>query len=597
MMDWERQIMKKVFKKAISLILSLHIVFTSVGLVAVHAKSAEVPDDGNYFRCDWFDDSFVYPYDYDDSYFNGSAFQYNHPLALYALCASMASFSSFDTEHKDKNIAELLENSGFAVQSYGYDTEGYDTVGVAFGRRKITVGSDAYTVIVVAVRSGNYGMEWGGNMRIGTGENHLGFDLAKQLVIKYLNEYIASNPVSGKVKMLITGYSRGASIANLLAAELNDGRYVQSLHQLTDSIRTLDLTADNLYSYTFEAPKCTKAENAHSSVYSNIFNFINPNDYVPKFVMSSWNFTHYGLEYRFSSADNCSDYDAYYDALCTEFDSMMQVNGVKAKDCFYDENSSISVHSTWDFLFNKFATSLVPSQEDYADKYENGLVVLAGQFLGKKLGGRDIAKTAGVCALALTIAFIPSNYKIIQSEGFKEYLTQKISESDAGANLSDSDIANMLDFLLLFLDLLHDNTHNMLSLFRQIKTLIYVHQPYTALSWLRSMNEEQIAMLNQNEVSPLTLSTPSLTAQHKVNYKIEAIYDKKLGTVAWKSENPDIAYVNSNGIVTGGREGVTTVTATLIGKDGTVLDTASAKITVSMNAVQVALYKTKQLFE
>lgn len=588
--------MKGIFKKSVSGLLSLIIIFSTVGIFPVSAKKDDVETDADTFRCDWFSDSFIYPFEYDDSYFDGSSFDYNHELATYALCVSMASFGSFDEEHKDGNISDILQKCGYEVTSYGYDTEGYDTVGVAFGRREINIGNEPFTVVIVAVRSGNYGMEWGGNMRIGMGENHLGFDLSKQLVIKYLNEYIAENPIDGKVKMLISGYSRGASIANLVAAELNDGRYVNSLKNKENSLRTLDLTADNLYTYTFEAPRCTKDENAHDSVYSNIFNFVNPNDYVPKFVMSEWGFTHYGAEYNFPSADNCEDYDAHYTALCNEFDSMMKSNGVKAKDCFYDEESSISVNSTWDYFFNKFATTLIPSREDYVEKYENGIVTIAGQYLGQKLGGLDAAKTAGACFVALAIALIPSNYEKIQSDGFKTYLAEKISESDAGAYLSDDEIANMLDLIISFIELVHDNTHNLLSLFKQIKTVIYVHQPYTALSWMRSLTEDDIKSINKDEAAPLKLSTPSLSALHKVNYKIEAEYDKSLGTIVWSSDNPEVASVSDNGVITGGREGTAEVTATLVSADGEVIDSESAVVTVSMNVVQVALYNTKKLF-
>lgn len=44
----------------------------------------------------------------------------------------------------------------------------------------------------------------------------------------------------------------------------------------------------NIYVYTFEAPQCTKKNGVDDSIYGNIVNIMNPNDYVPKFVMKDW---------------------------------------------------------------------------------------------------------------------------------------------------------------------------------------------------------------------------------------------------------------------------------------------------------------------
>ena len=60
------------------------------------------------YQCDWFDESLFYPYEYEDEWFSGSAYEYCHELALLALNVSMASFNSFDNADRDGNIEKML---------------------------------------------------------------------------------------------------------------------------------------------------------------------------------------------------------------------------------------------------------------------------------------------------------------------------------------------------------------------------------------------------------------------------------------------------------------------------------------------------------
>lgn len=554
-----------------------------------------VSDNTGTFRCDWFDESITYPYTYSDEWFSESSYDYNHDLATLSLCFSMASFESFNEEKPDENIRLMLEECGFDVQSYGYDTEGYDTVGVAFGKKAVSYNGTDYTLIIAAIRSGNYGMEWGGNMRIGTGVNHKGFDMAKELILQYLNDYITRNEIGENVKLLIPGYSRGASIANLTAASLDDGSYVNSLAGETDNIASLRLSKDNLYTYTFEAPQCTKSKDATDVVYSNIFNIVNPNDYVTKFVMDDWGFSYYGIEYSLPCAESCNTYNYYYKKICTEFDSMMSETGKKSGDYFYDRETSKSANATLDFIFAELSKNILISQEYYSEHYENAVIFIAGQYLGKKLGGTDAAKTVGTVIVATAIGIAPSNLEKIKSNGYRTYLSKYISESEAGANMTDSQIESLLDLLIKLIELINNNTYNVLSLLTQPKTILYVHQPYIALTWMRVLNADDIERMNNSDGAVISLDYYSLDIKHNTIGKLTANYNESDGYVQWGSADSNIATVDKNGNVSGGIKGSTIVTATLYDRNGNEIAKTSAKITVHMNIIQSIFYTIRSI--
>ena len=64
-------------------------------------------------------------------------------------------------------------------------------------------------------------------------------------------------------------------------------------------------------------------------------NIMNPNDYVPNFVMKDWGFTRYGVEYYLPSAENCANYSSYYENVCKTFDTLMEDTGKKSSSNFY----------------------------------------------------------------------------------------------------------------------------------------------------------------------------------------------------------------------------------------------------------------------
>lgn len=566
------------FKKILSVIMSVIMVFT---LIPTVIAADPVTQSSGTFKCAWFNETLTYPYEYSDEYFSVSPFDYSNDLAQFALCTAMASFNSFDREHGDEHVAAFLNECGFEVKSYGYETEGYDTVAVAFGRKEI----NGCTVVVAAVRSGNYGMEWGGNLRVGSGTgDHEGFEIAKNTALLYLNKYFEENPCIGKVKLLIPGYSRGASIANLMAAALDDGTYKDVLGEEKDNIINTDIK--ELYAYAFEAPQCTTNTKAHDEIYANIFNIVNPNDYVPMFVMDEWGFTNYGVRIEMPCADNCDNYNSYYDRVCAEFDSFMGENDRKAKDCFYSKEDSKSAEATLRYIFSGLADEVMTDREFFHENYEAPIVFFAGQYLGRKRKAKDFARTMGLIGIGTAVCIKPENIEKIRSEGYRRYLSEYLAKKNGG-ELTDKEIEGTLNLITSLLEFLSRNRRDVMSLLGQLNTVLQVHQPFVALAWIRTLNDEDIRSVNGDLNSVLRLSCTSMTLNYNVNGRLTARFDSSLGHVKWESADSSIASVSENGVVHGSGRGTTTVTATLYSDSGEKLAQAQTEVTIHMNAMQV----------
>lgn len=576
--------------KIIAALLTVVITLSSMPFMAKAEKKAT-----GVYQCDWFDESLYYPYEYDDEWFSDSSFEYNHKLALLALNISMATFNSFNKSDRDEHIRVMLKNCGFETKAYGYSTEGYDTAAVEMAKKTVTLSGEKCTIVIAAIRSGNYGMEWGGNLRIGNGENHLGFDIGKEIILNYINDYFRTEKLDGRVKLLIPGYSRGGSIANLVGGELDDGSYAKSLKN-ADSIKTAGIAKNDIYVYTFEAPQCTKKNGVGDSIYGNIVNIMNPNDYVPKFVMKDWGFTHYGVEYYLPSAENCANYSAYYENVCKTFDTLMDDTGKKSSSNFYSEEDSRSVGAMFDSLMSKLANEIFVSQENYVKKYEDGIVFIAGQYIGKKLNAGNALKTLGVILSAVALGIIPTNMDTIKSDGFRSYIAGQIAESDASQNLTQKQIQGIIDVVIALLEFPKDNRSDVKALLGQLNTVLNVHQPYVTLSWMHSINKNDMLKINGESEKPLKVSFNKIDLRYKANARIVAEYDESLGTLTWKSNSDGVVSVDKDGFISAKGDGEAIVTAELHANDGKLIDSEKVKVAVHMNTFEVIVTTVKNIF-
>ena len=239
---------------------------------------------------------------YSDDYFKAAsdayqnkALPYNPSLATMSLNLELAAWASptqNDYLFKSDNAKKLLGKLGF---NHFEANDGFkfrptkDSIGAIAAEKKLTVDEEDYTLIALAIRGGGYEAEWASNVTLGTSGQHQGFHKASQDVLKFLDNYIKTHHIKGKIKLWLTGYSRGGATANLLAGELNSGR----------KLPQVELAPSDLYAFCFEPPAGTLASfDPRNKKNDNIINIVNLNDVVTKVAPDTKNFefTRYGKD-------------------------------------------------------------------------------------------------------------------------------------------------------------------------------------------------------------------------------------------------------------------------------------------------------------
>lgn len=220
---------------------------------------------------------------WNDAWFSSPATSYNHSLATTASALATLAYS---------DAALVLQ--GLSMFRFGLDAitvdsvAGDDPVGYSFATKTLSNGSP---LVVVTIRGTTSEAEWVSNMNVSGGASstavHLGFDRAEQSIRTNLSSWldVRGIPMLGGTKYLVSGHSRGAAVANLLARRLT------TVHGVATS---------NVFGYTFAAPNVI----ANPVSNSNIFNIINPEDFVPRIPLALWGFGKHGNLLVLPSASN-----------------------------------------------------------------------------------------------------------------------------------------------------------------------------------------------------------------------------------------------------------------------------------------------------
>ena len=290
---------------------------------------------------------------YSDNYFRHSSTEFDPHLAT----LSMITTDNTDPRGnpKDANDTDwyisqpnLLEGFYEAIGFEDFETNedyrkptGFDTIGLAAANREV----DDFTVVAVTVRSGGYFREWANNVWLGDGSKsdymHEGFYNAGVKLVDFLEDYVESEDITGKVKVWVCGFSRGGATSNI-AAGLLDNK-IKNNETIFDNGATL--AHDDLFAYTFEAPQGANynsktVEKPGSSLYNNIWNMVNPNDLVPKVAMSEFGFTRFGTDKYITT----KFYDpANFETNRETFKYMYKKNGNDYNDYHGDEFTMYNV--------------------------------------------------------------------------------------------------------------------------------------------------------------------------------------------------------------------------------------------------------------
>lgn len=368
---------------------------------------------------------------YSDSYFEKNT-EYNHELAWLSLCLELSSWTA-DTskwgvgaKYNESNVIpntdslsqtryKYIKNAYSAIgfdemYFYNYDVtlnDASDKVAFSVAVKKDVCGA---TLIAVVIRGGVYGGEWKSNFDVGNGEYHSGFYNAAKAVYKKVIEDPDYSLTDGNIKFWVTGYSRGAAVANILSAMLCD-----------ESLKSDKFNKEDIFAYTFATPN--GAKNVTNSLYDNIYNIINPGDIVPLVAPSQWGFSRYGTVKEFEPLtqnvfervnQNCFKFGI------NNFDAKTNLEQKKLNDIilqtivntFSDENKSLKFQKVIGELLEFFYSENDKGEGISADEYLKNV-------LSKRYGSKYyIAYGSAKLAISLVkqipnISFVDNDYLIL----------------------------------------------------------------------------------------------------------------------------------------------------------------------------------------
>ena len=353
-------------------------------------------------------------FNYDDNYFAQNSYIYNHDLAKFSMRLALSAFAKKTGSGSDKdytkqyeNAMNLLENCKFENIQWNADYEEQpqaNGIGLIAGNKRIKYDSGNYTLIALAIRGGGYEAEWGGNLTVGNDEHHQGFEIARNYAIQFIQDYIASNEITGKVKLLVTGFSRAAATANLTAAYFDE--YPE---RLSDNV---SVNTGDIFAYCFETPAGVLYPDNDSGLYNNIYSIVNQHDPVPMVAMREWGYDRYGRTLYLPAAQTHSKYFELREKMIPLYDEYIGNN-----------KENISEDDKKPYKIDNFSKYTYSSAITYKYALENAQGVYLEQIVDK------LAKSIGS----------PSNYK----EGYQEAFAY-LGENLIGGNNSEEFINSLL---------------------------------------------------------------------------------------------------------------------------------------------------------
>ncbi|MCL2157982.1 MAG: S-layer homology domain-containing protein [Oscillospiraceae bacterium] len=425
---------------------------------------------------------------YSNNFFEKSSYDYRHDLATMSLCLAMSAFGAGDLpsyKNYADNVRDLLENElrfeNVEVNDDYLIQPTISTMGVIAGIKTIKVNNDEeYELIAIAFRGGGYEREWGGNFYIGTGVTHQGFDVARQRARVFLNAYYEKNKsrLEGKkIKIWLTGYSRGSAVANLVAADLIK-------ESVSKGSSGFDFTTEpkNIYTYCFETPAPTRSTDTFEPIFNNIFCIINPNDFVPRFApagetereKTNWGYHRYGKTVYLPS-ETTTNYTPLKEDMVAEF---AKLSGFNANDYLVDSFFKCKIGNMngigIDMGFNIALWGVLPIKSIYPT-----FSVTAEKF------SQSIFLDNFISILANDEFLSYANYNLYYQDNMVRLL-----ESFGADNIDLKELVSDVGVSLIKTSILHPN--DALSLVANLDCITQGHMPELCLAWMKSMNDATI---------------------------------------------------------------------------------------------------------
>lgn len=274
---------------------------------------------------------------YSDRFFEIPSSQFSVKMAQGSLGLAVSAFRS--TRFEEQYETYLHQAGFYNLYPFGYDKKTEeDSISGIIGMKEV----GGRTVIAAVTCGQGYKTEWAGNMKIGKGVRHQGFETGAKKLEAHIDEFIKQNGIEGDKVLWITGMSRAAAIANLTAADaIESGEY------------------DDVYAYLFGVPRVTKKP----VKYPGIYNICGQYDAVPAIPMQSWGFERYGIDLYTPSQEADDGYPTYALAA-NEVGNNLDGKGFR-------NNPEINYQLR---LIIEFMSELFDGSDDYADRFQDIMV-------------------------------------------------------------------------------------------------------------------------------------------------------------------------------------------------------------------------------
>lgn len=168
--------------------------------------------------------------------------------------------------------AALLQKLGFEDIETNYNAANPPAELALFAHKKI----GSRDLVFVLPRGNDYGKNWVNNFDVGSGSgDHAGFRKAAYDIESDLTDYLSHYmpAAAADCKYWITGYSRGAAIANLIGKDIADQRSTSGGGWDTEKQK-------DLFVFTFACPNVSELQSSTADDYPCIYNFFSVNDLV-----------------------------------------------------------------------------------------------------------------------------------------------------------------------------------------------------------------------------------------------------------------------------------------------------------------------------
>ena len=292
---------------------------------------------------------------FDDAFFKEDAKEFNQELALLSLGNTFTT-SSMDLIEAFYSRLQFDTN----IKYTGYiDSPTADSIGYSIAHKKIG-DSD---LLAISIRGFNYGQEWSNNFYVGETGNHAGFEARSAEIFNDLKGEIEFHNYQN-VKLWITGYSRGGGISNVLA------------HQILSS-EEIDIAQEDMYVYTFEAPRGLSEENAIA--YPNVHNIVNNGDLVTYVAPEEYGLYRCGVDQEIYTASS------NLGRLLYEFDKDINLPSFTATSNYANErefNQYIigQITRELDSSDPENAVKSAHTRKEYVDNYQSAICYFIGLY-------------------------------------------------------------------------------------------------------------------------------------------------------------------------------------------------------------------------